>query len=66
MTINSQKIELLAAQKGLKLGELAKKARISRQTLSTIKGRGTCTAQTAIKLADALETSVTEFIRQEA
>lgn len=34
-----ENIEIMAARKGLRLGQLADKAGVSRQNLSTIKGR---------------------------
>lgn len=59
-----ENIEIMAARKGLRLGQLADKAGVSRQNLSTIKGRGTCTALTACKIA-ALGVDVTEIIKEE-
>lgn len=58
-------LELLAAQKGMRLGQLADKAGLCRQNLSTIKTRGTCSALTACKIAAALGVDVTEIIEQE-
>lgn len=55
-------LEIMAARKGLKLCQLAEKAGLRRQNLSTIKRRGTCNAMTAIKIADALGVDVTEII----
>jgi len=58
-------LELLAARKGMKLSQLADKAGLCRQNLSTIKRRGTCTALTAVKIAAALGVDVTEIIEDE-
>lgn len=58
-------LELMAARKGMKLSQLADKAGMCRQNLSTIKSRRTCTALTACKIADALGVDVTEIIEQE-
>lgn len=58
-------IEIMAARKGMKLGQLADKAGLCRQNLSTIKNRGTCTAITACKIAAALGVDVTEIIEEE-
>lgn len=58
-------IEIMAARKGMKMGQLADKAGMCRQNLSTIKNRGTCTALTACKIAAALGVDVTEIIEQE-
>ena len=55
-------IEILAASKGMNLTQLAAKAGISRQNLSTIKTRGPCKALTACKLAAALGVDVTELL----
>lgn len=58
-------LEILAARNGLNLGQLAEKAGLYRQNLSTIKRRGTCTAMTAIKIADALGVDVTEIVEED-
>lgn len=58
-------LEVMAARKGLRLGQLADKAGLCRQNLSTIKTRGTCTAITACKIAAALGVDVTEIIEEE-
>lgn len=58
-------LEILAAYKGLNMGQLANKAGLSRQNLSTIKNRGTCSALTAVKIATALGVDVTEIIEDE-
>ena len=44
------------------MGQLANKAGLSRQNLSTIKNRGTCSALTAVKIATALGVDVTEIV----
>lgn len=58
-------IEIMAARKGMKIGQLADKAGMCRQNLSTIKNRGTCTALTACKIAAALGVDVAEIVEQE-
>ena len=55
-------LEIMAARKGMKLSQLADKAGLCRQNLSTIKNRGTCTAMTACKIAAALGVDVTEIV----
>lgn len=60
-----ENLEIMAARRGLRLGQLADKAGLSRQNFSTIKGRGTCSALTAVKIAAALGVDVTEIIEQE-
>lgn len=62
MKINIAKLELLMVKRGMNFGQLASKADISRQTLSTIRGRRSCAASTAIKLATALDVEATTFI----
>ena len=52
---------IMAARKGMKMGQLADKAGLCRQNLSTIKNRGTCTALTACKIAAALGVSVDDL-----
>lgn len=48
-------LEIMAACKGMNMSQLADKANLSRQSLSTIKNRGTCSALTAVKIATALD-----------
>ena len=49
MKINGQKIECILAESGLTGEEAAKRSGISRQSFSTIKTRGTCKPETALK-----------------
>lgn len=65
MKINTAKLELLTAQRGMTFTQLAEKADVSRQTLSTIKGRRTCTGPTAQKIARALGIDPADLIEQE-
>lgn len=65
MKINSTKLELLTAQKGLTLGQLAELSGITRQSISTIKLRGTCMAKTLVKLASALGIDPADLIAEE-
>lgn len=60
-----ENLEIMAARRGLRVGQLADKAGLNRQNLSIIKRRGTCTALTAIKIADALGVDVTEIIEED-
>lgn len=53
------------ASKGLTAVELSKRTGISRQNISTIKLRGTCTPITAGKLARGLEVDLSEIIEKE-
>ena len=65
MRIDRDKIELLAATRRVNGAQLAALAGMSRQNLSTIKTRGTCTALSAVKIADARQVDVTEILKQE-
>lgn len=60
-----ENLEIMAARRGLRLGQLADKAGLNRQNMSIVKKRGTCTAMTAIKIAAALGVDVTEIIEEE-
>ena len=65
MNINSLRIKLLTAKSGFTLSLLAEKAGISRQTLSTSLTRNTCRADTALKIAQALEIPLEQLIEKE-
>lgn len=65
MKISKSKIELLLAEKGLSMTVLAERSGMSRQSISTIKQRGTCTPCTAAKLAKGLGVLVAEIIETE-
>lgn len=60
-----ENLEIMAARRGLRLGQLADKAGLNRQNMSIVKKRGTCTAMTAIKIADALGVDVTEIVEED-
>ena len=62
MTISGAKIELLAASRGISLAKLSELSGISRQSISTIKGRGTCRTDSAYKIARALGVDVEELM----
>ena len=64
MKISRNKVDLLTADRGMTGKQLAATAGISRQSLSTIKTRGTCTALSAIKIARALGVDVTEIMEE--
>lgn len=65
MKISKSKIELLLAEKGINLTELSRVSGMSRQSISTIKQRGTCTPCTAGKLAKGLGVPVIEIAKTE-
>lgn len=64
MNIDVMKIHISLAEKDMDQQTLAKKCGISRQNLSSIIRRGTCTAKTAGKLAAGLGIPVSELIKE--
>ena len=64
MNIDGLKIEELLAKAGLTKTELASRCGVSRQNISTIVRRGTCTPRTLGKLAEGLSVSVSELMRR--
>ena len=63
MKLNVMKILKLLAERGMTKSELANRAGVSRQQISTIVGRGSCTPKTAGKLAAGLGVSVDEIVK---
>lgn len=64
MKLNTTHIKAMLATRSMTQVALAEKAGISRQSISTILGRGTCSLPNAGKLARALEVDVTEIIKE--
>ena len=64
MTINTQRIDVMLAERGLTKAALAESCGISRQNISTIIRRGTCEPKTAGKLAAGLGVPVAEIIEE--
>lgn len=64
MTINTQCIETMLAERGLTKKSLAERCGISAQNVSTIIRRGTCEPKTAGKLAAGLGVPVAEIIKE--
>lgn len=62
MKINTNKVVLVLAEKEMTKSSLAERSGISRQNLSTILGRGTCSPKTAGKLAKGLGIPITEIM----
>lgn len=54
MKISRQKLELCQARAGMSAARLAEVSGVSRQQISTIKGRESCNPITAAKLAKGL------------
>ena len=66
MKISRQQLELAQAQAGMSAAQLSEASGISRQQISTIKGRGTCTPITAAKLANGLGVPLESILEKEA
>ncbi len=66
MKISRQQLELAPAQAGMSAAQLSEASGISRQQISTIKGRGTCTPITAAKLAKGLGVPLETILEKEA
>ena len=64
MRLDITKIVRLLAEKGLTKCELAARSGVSRQQISTIIGRGTCSPKTAGKLAAGLGIPVGEIMKE--
>ena len=62
MTINTQRLEVMLAERGLTKAALAESCGISRQNVSTIIRRGTCEPKTAGTLAAGLGVPVADSI----
>lgn len=63
--LNVLKIKSLLAATGLTASELSKQAGISRQSISTILGRGTCSLINAGRLAKALGVDIESIWQEE-
>jgi len=64
MTINTTRLELMLAERGMTRTALAANCGISRQNVSTIIRRGTCEPKTAGKLAAGLGVPVADIIKE--
>lgn len=62
MNINARVADIILAKKGMTRTALAEKSGITRQTVSAILRRGTCSAINAGKLANALGIQVEELM----
>lgn len=65
MKIDSLKIKLILAEKGMTRTILSEKCGLSRQSISTIMGRGTCSVVSAGKIAIGLGVPVSEIVKEE-
>lgn len=64
MRLDVMKIMRMLAELGMTKSELAQKSGVSRQQISTIVGRGSCSPKTAGKLAAGLGISVAEIMKE--
>lgn len=64
MKINTQKIELLAAKRGMTVTDLAQAMEMTCQNFNTIRRRGSCKAITVVRIAKALHCDPEEIIRE--
>lgn len=65
MKINTNEVMLILAERMMTRTELAELCGISRQNVSTILTRGTCTPRTAGKIAKGLGVHVAEITKEE-
>lgn len=65
MNISKQKIQYLMAGKKMTMTNLAAASGMSRQQLSVIVAKGTCTPASAGKIADGLGVSVEEIVKED-
>lgn len=61
LRLNILKVKELAARRGWSQAAFAERAGVSRQALCAILARGSASAQSAVKLADALGVELSEI-----
>ena len=64
MRIDTIKIKLLMAQKDMTQEALGKMGGVSRQAISTMLGRGTCSPKNVNRMAQALGVDPAEIIKE--
>ena len=62
MKISTQRIDIRTAELGLTFAKLAERCGMSRQGLSIVRTRGTCTPATAAKLCTGLECKIEDIL----
>ena len=65
LKLNVTRIIVILAEQGITKAELARRCGLSRQQISVILGRGTCTPTSAGKLAAGLGVSVVEIMKED-
>lgn len=66
MKISAEKLEFYLAKKNLTMGKLSELSGLSRQSISTIKTRGTCRPDSIAKIAKGLAVDIEELLQKEA
>ncbi len=64
MRLDTLTIKKLMGSKGMTGVELARLTGVTRQTISNILGRGTCSVTSAVKIADALNVDIEEIVKE--
>lgn len=65
MKLNTWKIKLILAEKGMNQADLAVKCGVNRQQINEILSRETCSLKTLGRLAKALGVSVAEIVKED-
>ncbi len=65
MRLDTLTIKKLMGSKGMTQAQLARLTGVTRQTISNILGRGTCSATSAVRLADALNVPIEEIVKED-
>lgn len=66
MELNAYKIKLLLAERGMNQVDLAARCGLSRQQISEVLSRKTCSLKTLGKIAKAVGATVAEIVKEEA
>jgi len=66
MELNAYKIKLLLAERGMNQVDLAARCGLSRQQISEVLSRKTCSLKTLGKIAKAVGVTVAEIVKEEA
>lgn len=61
MELNTRRVDVILAEKGMKRKNLAEASGLSKSNLSTVLRRGSCTTNTAGRIARGLGVPVTEI-----
>jgi len=64
MRIDEIKLGVMLAKCDLNYMGLAKKAKVSKATISSIKNGKSCSFVTAVRIADALDVEVTDLLEE--